>query len=431
MLLGEADAGLDGTRALVRARAPGQQDAFRDERIRDDPDGLDPLRSTERPVREVDRLIDPVVEPVRTGELVFDVREGSIIGEVGERLRGRLEELDGSPRVPRVDHPPAQRGRGASSTRAIAERQAPLDQVAQGGLRELEPAGVHRGDTGLLHQLGDLGRVVGDLDRLGEEHHRLVVAAERGGAGRRRSERDPRLRGERPAVRIVRRGAERVEVVRRERARQLLLARATRRTARRPGAGTVDRAGRASRRPPRGSAPGRTSTGHARRSADRGRGRAARGGRGTRAISSTWSRSRPLTAASAVEREALAQHGRVLDHGSLRAGQRVQPRGDERVERLGDREVGQVAGRARSRRPRARAGPPRRASGSSRSRTAGCRPRAPRWTGGAAGGRPGTSAVRSVVDRRVGERLQPDRDEVPAARRPSPAGVRGSRAARA
>ena len=238
-------------------------------------------RPSARSARSVASSTRSLNQYARASWCSMSARAGSI-GEVGERLRRRLEELDGGAGVPGVDHPPPERGRRACGARAVAERQASLDGVAQRrrSANSIRPA-LTRRHTGLLHQVCDLGRVVRDLDRLGEEHHRLVVAPERAGARGRGSERDPRLRGERPAVRVVRRGAERVEVVRREGARQLVLAErlevARRRQVARPSV-----------------APGERLVGDLAderldervlaalgRARDPGRGRAARGGRGT------------------------------------------------------------------------------------------------------------------------------------------------------
>ena len=68
--------------------------------------------------------------------------------------------------------------------------------------------------------------------------------------------------------------------------------------------------------------------------------------------------------------ELLALDGRPLDHRALVAAQPVEPRGEQRLDRRRDGDVGQVAGRRPSDRPRGRAGRRRSASRASPRRTA-------------------------------------------------------------
>ena len=84
-------------------------------------------------------------------------------------------------------------------------------------------AGVGR-RPGPLEQVRPVGRVVRDLERLEEEDARLVVAAELGGTFCRSAQGQPRLGRERLTLRIVGRGAIGGEIVRGERAGQLVLA---------------------------------------------------------------------------------------------------------------------------------------------------------------------------------------------------------------
>ena len=76
-----------------------------------------------------------------------------------------------------------------------------------------------------------------------------------------------------------------------------------------------------------------------------------------------------------VQREGLAEHGRVLEQRPVGRVEAVEPRGDERLERLRHGQLAEVADRLVAAVGLAQPPVGRRASGRSRPRTAGCRRR--------------------------------------------------------
>ena len=187
-------------------------------------DGFDPLRATDGAVGELDRPDRVVAEPVPTRELVLDRRERGIVGEVAIRLDGRFEDGNRIRGTPVVDKSLPEQRRRARRAGAIAHLVVTGDRIAQQRFCLLDVAAEDGGLPRSLEQLRDLRGVVGDLDRLDQEPHRLVVTAERAGTRRRGPEGDLRLRRQRPAVGIVRRRAIGRQIVRRKSPGQLVLA---------------------------------------------------------------------------------------------------------------------------------------------------------------------------------------------------------------
>ena len=197
------------------------------------------------------------------------------------------------------------------------------------------------------------------------------------------------------------------QVVRRERARPARRRRSTRSGGPPRGAASAGRGARASRRRPRGSAPGGTRTGRAPGSAGpprRGPGRC-RTSRSSRPASSP--RGHAAHRAQGRDLERLPQHRGVLEQRPVggveaRRGARRSARGASPAP-----PARRAPRRARTRRPRARpGGRRRRASGSSRRRTAGCPRRGPRSSRTAGSGSSGASPPSSCAHRRLVERLQ-------------------------
>ena len=221
--LGKPDARLENPDALVRARSV-EQCTLRDQGVGNELDGFDPLRATDGAVGELDRPDRVVAEPVPARELVLDRGERGIVGEVAVRFDGRLEDGDRIRRTPVVDESLPEQRRRASRAGAIAHLLTTRDRIAQQRFRLADVATEDGGVPRSLEQLRDLRGVVGDLDRLDQEPHRLVVTAERAGTRRRGPEGDLRLRRQGPAVGIVRRRAIGREIVRGKGPGQLVLA---------------------------------------------------------------------------------------------------------------------------------------------------------------------------------------------------------------
>ena len=138
--------------------------------------------------------------------------------------------------------------------------------------------GVGR-QPGTLEQVGPIGWVARDLERLEEEHAGLVVAAEGRGTLCGAAQGQPCLCRDAPGPRGHRSRRDTPRGSARRAHRPARLRPDPRRSAPPRGAGSADRAWPASRTPPRGRVTGRTRTGRARAIADRRRGRAARAGR--------------------------------------------------------------------------------------------------------------------------------------------------------
>ena len=155
---------------------------------------------------------------------MLDRRERGIVGEVAIRFDGRFEDGNRIRRTPVVDKSLPEQRRRARRARAIAHLVAARDRIAQQRFCLPDVAAEDGGLPRPLEKLRDLRGVVGDFDRLDQEPHRLVVAAERAGTRSRGPEGDLRLRRQRPAVGIVRRRAIRRQIVRRKRPGQLVLA---------------------------------------------------------------------------------------------------------------------------------------------------------------------------------------------------------------
>ena len=162
------------------------------------------------------------------------------------------------------------------------------------------------------------------------------------------------------------------------------------------GAAPGGRAGRASRRPPRAGAPGRSRTGRAQVSEGRCRARGSRAARGRAGAARGSAASLPATAAERVERERLAEHGGVLDEGPSVRLEAVEAGGDERSQRARHLHRAEVARRDVDAVELLGGVRRRRACGPSRRRTAGCRPRAARIDDTAVSGSPGTRPARSA-----------------------------------
>ena len=227
---------------------------------------------------------------------------------------------------------------------AIAHLVATRDRIAQQRFCLPDVAAEDGGLPRPLEKLRDLRGVVGDFDRLDQEPHRLVVAAERAGTRRRGPEGDLRLRRQRPAVGIVRRRAIRRQIVRRKRTGQLVLAQRLEEPGRSqvarptvaPGEGAV-----------RDLADERLDERHL----------AALGRPRVDVLDEQFPpRERPAQllhlgsvlparGREPVDREALAEDGRILDQAPFRCRQRVEASRDQGVQRLRHGQVRQVARR--------------------------------------------------------------------------------------
>ena len=369
----------------------------------------------------VGHLDGPPVSPVKMharASWLWRATSAGIVAEVGELDDCRFEQGDGLGGSAGGQVSPSERGDRPGRRRAVLALPIELGRAEEECLR-LVMAGCQRGDlAGPLEEIGRLGRVGRDRERLAQEGDRLVVRAEARSPARRppRGRSGPGRRGRRlPAPRTRSRGRPGSDRPDRRRSRRC---RGSRRSAPRPDGGPCDRASRACCRRPRGSAPGRRRTGRARGCAGPPRASGAPAGRAPRRRDSSSASSIPDTADSPARVKLWPRTAASEISARSSAGEPVEPDRDQRGQGLRDGECRQVADRAVDAVLDGRAGPRRRASGRSRPRTAGSRRRARRSPSRAVAGKSGHEPGQELAHRPVRQWLEVERGEVALAGTP-------------
>ena len=118
----------------------------------------------------------------------------------------------------------AQQGDGQRDGTRVGARVAQPHRIREELDREVGAARPHGGSPRLLEHVGTVRVVHGDIERLAQVGHGLHLRPELLGAGRRRPEREPRLRPERLRLAALARRPVGGHVVGRERARELVVA---------------------------------------------------------------------------------------------------------------------------------------------------------------------------------------------------------------
>ena len=341
--LGEAQAGLEAADPFVFSTNTGQRNPPRHERIGDEVHAVQVLRDLEGAVRGGHRRIEiHLPEHLEAGQLAEQRGVPRVLAEVGELRCGIVDKGQRGVEAETAEHRVAKAPGDPCRAASIAGDPEQLDRARQEPLGLLVDAAGRRGRPGSLEQRRAIDRLRGHVERVAVEAERLLLGAERHGAVPRRPERDPRLRRERVGLRAIGGVPIRGQVVRGERARELLVHERLEVTGRREVARLSVAAGkrgvgdladeRLDERELAALCGTRVDVPHHQLAADQGEEPAlhlARVDRGDRR--------------EAIHREGVADDRRSLEERAIGRIEGVEPGGDQRVEGLRDRDVRQVA----------------------------------------------------------------------------------------
>ena len=344
MPAGEPVASFDRAYSLVRAPEPGQCGTPGDERVGDQLHKLEVLGGLQHAVGNLDCPGVLLVEHVGTGELTVEQQQGGVVAKVREPLRGRREHAEARLEPIGTQQGAAEGGRRAGLASSVAGRRQDLDRRPEMGFGFVHVFNEPGALAGPLVQPRLILGIGGHAQRLLVKRHGLSVRPEPGGPLGGGAKGDAALRRKGLALRSVRCVGIGGEVMPGQASGKF------------PGPQRLEEAGCGEvANVPVG--PRKRVVGDL---ADQGLDERVLAPLGAARVSLKGEQFAPDEPAKARRkvrggdarhrrqprnREALAEDGGVGHQGSILEPQPVEAAGDERRERLGDREVGQVADR--------------------------------------------------------------------------------------